>query len=115
MFFRIIDTDKNDSGQYKCELANQPLKVVSKDAVLEILEKTKIIEKAPETVVLVEGDPVNLECQASSDPKLVDSLSIHWKFNETIISTESELLEFHEKNHIDISIKSARLQDSGYE
>ena len=96
-------------------LVNQLEKVVSQDAVLGILKRTKIIENAPTTVEVVEGDAVNLECQASSDPKLVDSLSIHWIINNKTIPLESEMLEFHERNHIDVSIKSARTEDSGQE
>ena len=96
-------------------LVNQLEKVVSQDAVLGILKRTKIIENAPTSVEVVEGDAVNLECQASSDPKLVDSLSIYWIINQKTIPLESEMLDFHERNHIDVSIKSARTEDSGQE
>ena len=63
-------------------------------------------------VEVVEDANVNLECRASTDSNLQESLTITWFLNNERLDG-SDLIDFHDRGHVDISIASAKPHHSG--
>ena len=86
--------------------------VRSRPADLEVFSATRIREQTEGLVEVVEGSSVSLECGVTSDPRLLDSLTVRWSFNNRTVE-QGELLEYHDPGHLDISILEAKKTHSG--
>ena len=86
--------------------------VRSRPANLTVYAATKIQEQTAGVVEVVEDSNVNLECRAVTDSKLQESLNITWSLNNEILD-EAELIDFHDRDHVDISIAAAKPHHSG--
>ena len=96
----------------ECEVKTRIDQVRSDPANLRVYAATKILEQTGGVVEVVEDSNVNLECRAFTDNKLQESLTISWFLNNEMVDGE-DLIDFHDRDHVDISIVSAKPHHSG--
>ena len=96
----------------ECEVKTRIDQVRSRPANLSVYSATKIQEQTVGVVEVVEDSNVNLECRAFTDNKLQESLTISWFLNNEMVDGE-DLIDFHDRDHVDISIVSAKPHHSG--
>ena len=100
------------SGIIECEVKTRIDQVISSPANLSVYSTTKIQDQTRGVVEVVEDSNVDLECRANTDKNLQDSLTISWFRDNQMVEGE-ELIDFHDRGHVDISITSAKHHHSG--
>ena len=108
----ISQLNHEDSGEITCHVKTSLDSLKSKVALLSILRPTTIVEQSQGEKEIPEGSDLSLECRVETDPKLEQSLTVKWFYNDEPLEDDHRV-DPQGPKHIDIKIKSAQLSDSG--